>query len=105
MPKREPRRSGLAQAVGARLREIRLLRKVSQQRAADAVGLSQPALSLYESGARDIRVADLLALLDHFEVGLAEFMAEVPELLVLEDSAEIEIATKLIQDGLDRPAE
>ena len=56
-------------------------------------------------GARDIRVADLLALLDHFDVGLTEFMAEVPEFLVLEDSADIELATKLIADGLDGPVE
>ncbi len=50
-------------------------------------------------------MADLLALLDHFDVGLTEFMAEVPEFLVLEDSADIELATKLIADGLDGPVE
>ena len=54
---------------------------------------------------RDIRVVDLLALLDHSNVGLAEFMAEVPEFLVLEDSAEIELATKLIADELDGPVD
>ena len=105
MPKSKPPKSALVRSVGARLREIRLLRKVSQQRAADAVGRSQASVSLYESGARDIRVVDLLALLDHFDVGLAEFMAEVPEFLVLEDSAEIELATKLIADELDGPVE
>ena len=103
MPKSKPLKSELVRTVGARLREIRLLRKVSQQRAAEAVGRSQGSVSLYERGARDIRVADLLALLDHFDVGLAEFMAEVPEFLVLEDSAEI--ATKLIADELDGPVE
>ena len=105
MPKGKPPKSALARSVGARLREIRLLRNVSQRRAAEAVGLSQPALSLYEGGMRDIRVVDLLALLDHSNVGLAEFMAEVPEFLVLEDSAEIELATKLIADELDGPVD
>jgi len=54
---------------------------------------------------RDISVESLLAILDHFDVGLAEFMAEVPEFLVLEDSADIELATKLIADELDGPVE
>ena len=92
-------------SVGARLRETRLLREVSQQPAAEALGLSQGSVSLYERGARDIRVVDLLALLDHFDVGLTEFMAEVPEFLVLEDSADIELATKLTADRLDGPVE
>ncbi len=105
MPKSKPPKSALAQSVGARLREIRLLRKVSQQPAAEAMGLSPGSVSLYERGARDIRVVDLLALLDHFDVGLTEFMAEVPGFFVLEDSADIELATKLIADGLDNPAD
>ena len=102
---KRPVRSALAQAIGARLHEIRIAQEVSQERLAEVAGITQGAVSLYERGARDIRVVDLLAFLDHFDVGLTEFMAEVPEFFVLEDSADIELATKLIADGLDGPVE
>ena len=50
-------------------------------------------------------MVNLLAILDHFDISLAEFMVGVPELLVLEDSAAIELATKLIADEQDGPVE
>ncbi len=105
MPKSKPPKSALVRSVGARLREIRLLRKVSQQRVAEAVGLSQGSLSLYESGARDISVVNLLTILDELEVSVVEFFAGVPAFAVLKDSDDIGIATKLITHGLGSPTE
>ena len=99
MPSRRPPVSGLAHALGARLREVRRTRSVSQQAAARAAGLTQGSISNYEHGLRDIAVVDLLTILDELHVSLAEFMAGVPDLLVLEDAGDIGIAKKLIADG------
>ena len=95
--------NGLSQAVGERLREVRRTRSVSQQAAARVAGLTQGSISNYEHGLRDIAVVDLLTILGELHVSLAEFMAEVPAFLVLEDAGDIGIAKKLITDGLDRP--
>ena len=103
MPSKRPLKSALPQAVGSRLREIRLARKVSQKRLAEVAGKTQGAVSNYENGVRDIALVNLIAMLDDIDVSLAEFMAGVPEFLVLEDADDIRIATKLIADGLDRP--
>ncbi len=103
MRTRRTRANGLAKAVGARLREVRRTRSVSQQAAARVAGLTQGSISNYEHGLRDIAVVDLLTILDELHVSLAEFMAGVPAFLVLEDAGDIGIATKLIADGLDRP--
>ena len=99
MPKRKSPKRALAPAVGARLRGIRIARKVSQQRVAEAVGLTQGSIFNYEHGFRDIPVVNLIAILDHFDISLAEFMAGVPQLRVLDDSADIGIAKRLIADG------
>lgn len=94
----------MARAVGARLQEIRIARKASQQRVADAAGLTKGSISNYEHGLRDISVVSLLAILDELEVSLAEFFAGVPAFLVLEDSESTAAARKLIAAGLDSQA-
>ena len=99
MSRRRPLESGFAQAVGARLRELRQARKVSQQRLADAAGLSQGSISNYEYGVRDIAVVSLLAILDYMEVSVGEFFAGVPALLVLRESEDVDIARALIAEG------
>ncbi len=68
------------------------------------MGLTQGSIFNYEHGFRDIPVVNLIAILDHFDISLAEFMAGVPQVRVLDDSADIGIAKRLIADGrADRP--
>ena len=105
MPGRNPPASAVAQVIGARLHEIRIAQEVSQERLAEVAGITQGAVSNYERGGGDFKMVNLLAILDHFDISLAEFMVGVPELLVLEDSAAIELATKLIADEQDGPVE
>jgi transcriptional regulator with XRE-family HTH domain len=104
MPSRRASPSGLPQAAGARLRDVRRGRKVSQERAAQAAGLAQGTISNYENGLRDMAVANLIAILDDLDVSLAEFMTGIPDLLVLDSSADISIARNLITGGLEGDA-
>jgi transcriptional regulator with XRE-family HTH domain len=61
LPGMPPRVQAETQAVSDKIREARLLAGMTQQQLADALGVTQTAVSYWESGKRDMGVGDLLA--------------------------------------------
>lgn len=61
-------------AVGAALRALREAADESQAQAAKAVGLSQPRLSLYESGARSMTIDTAHRLTSHYGASLSSLV-------------------------------
>ena len=53
-----------------RLRELRLARKMSQQRLAIELSMSQNTISRYENGEREPGVAELIRIADYFHVSI-----------------------------------
>jgi len=60
----KPRR----EAIGARLREIRLFNKLEQTELADRAGLSQAIISQYEKGLTEISLSFIKFLADNFNI-------------------------------------
>lgn len=58
-------------ALGRRVREVRELAKVSQDEAAQAIGVSQPTYSRIETGDRLLKGYELVQLADRFGVRAA----------------------------------
>lgn len=61
-----------------KLREIRLIRKRTQEEVSDAVGCSVSAYSRYESGAREPSLDMLAALADYFDVSADYLLGRKP---------------------------
>ena len=53
-----------------RLRELRLARKMSQQRLAIELSMSQNTFSRYENGEREPGIDELIRIADYFNVSL-----------------------------------
>lgn len=53
-----------------RLRELRLARKMSQQRLAIELSMSQNIISRYENGEREPGIDELIRIADYFNVSL-----------------------------------
>lgn len=64
--------------VGARLRYIRTLHKLSQRELAKRAGVTNSAISLIESNQTNPSVGALKRILDGIPIGLAEFFAFEP---------------------------
>ena len=60
--------------IGARLKELRKMRHVTQGELADVIGIKQSALANYESGNRKMPIEHLVAIARYFRgpVGLSE---------------------------------
>lgn len=58
------------EVFAGRLSSLRLARKVSAQKLADAIGVSRPAISRFEHALDYPHVNTLLALADFFDVSL-----------------------------------
>jgi transcriptional regulator with XRE-family HTH domain len=67
-----------AQLVGRRARDWRVARGLSQARVARAAGLSQPTLSAYEAGKRQLRLAAASRLAAAREISLHDLMNGLP---------------------------
>ena len=69
--------------IGARLKAAREYLRLSQQQAAQAIGgLSRSAISLIESGQRNVTASELKSLAELYERPMAEFtgVEDVPKL-------------------------
>ena len=53
-----------------RLRELRLARKMSQQRLAIELSMSQNTISRYENGEREAGYKELILIADYFNVSI-----------------------------------
>ena len=69
---------GMSVDVGARLRYIRTLHKLSQRELAKRAGVTNSAISLIESNQTNPSVGALKRILDGVPIGLAEFFALEP---------------------------
>jgi transcriptional regulator with XRE-family HTH domain len=72
-------------AVGKRIREWRLTRKLQQAQVARVAGITQGALSNYENGKRDVPLSTLLGVTAALNVSIGDLLG-VPEVLVMRDS-------------------
>lgn len=63
----------IKKAIGQRIREIRVSRKVSQERLANMVGMGRTYMSELESGKRSISVVNLSRVVRAFDMRMAEF--------------------------------
>jgi transcriptional regulator with XRE-family HTH domain len=71
--------SGLAEAlqrrVGARVRELRADRGLTQLRLAERSGISRPSVANLEAGRQNVSLRQLCALAFALEVGVEELLA------------------------------
>ena len=56
--------------IGARLKELRRMRHVTQAELADMIGIKQSALANYESGNRKMPIEHLVAIAHYFRVSI-----------------------------------
>jgi predicted transcriptional regulator/transcriptional regulator with XRE-family HTH domain len=77
------------EAMGRRLREVRLARGFSQTDVAEVLGVSPAYLSLIETGKRPMQLPLLLRALEHFALSVEEFMQQLGERRVDEGLAKL----------------
>ncbi|MGE3856355.1 MAG: helix-turn-helix transcriptional regulator [Dehalococcoidia bacterium] len=77
-PRRVDTRRSVQPAVGRRLRASRERRGVSQQRLADLIGITQAALSNYETGKRDLPLATFVRLASALDAPLGDLLGLTP---------------------------
>jgi transcriptional regulator with XRE-family HTH domain len=100
-------------AIGQRIREWRLKRKLSQVAVAQVASITQASLSNYELGKRGIPLSTFLGVALALEVSVSELL-DIPEFVVVRDSrlaraverlvAEPELVDTLTQAGGDADA-
>lgn len=71
--------------VGARIREWRLRRELSQAEVARKAGITQASLSNYENGKRDMPLSTLLGVAAALNVSLGDLL-DLPDVIVVRDS-------------------
>ena len=90
--------SEFAVAVGARLRDLRKRRGRSQRKLASLIGITQSAMSTYETGHRDVPVWVLLATLVELDCPAGQFFDGIPGFAAFGNAGATE-ATIAARDG------
>lgn len=78
-------RPALRADVGARIRQWRLRRELSQAEVARQAGITQASLSNYENGKRDLPLSTLVGVAAALNVSIGELL-DLPEMIVVRDS-------------------
>jgi transcriptional regulator with XRE-family HTH domain len=78
-------RAALRTDVGAKIREWRLRRELSQADVARRAGITQASLSNYENGKRDMPLSTLMGVTAALNVSLGDLL-ELPDVIVVRDS-------------------
>ncbi len=78
-------RATLRTDVGAKIREWRLRRELSQADVARRAGITQASLSNYENGKRDVPLPTLMGVVAALNVSLGDLL-ELPDVIVVRDS-------------------
>lgn len=78
-------RPALRSDVGARIREWRLRREMSQAEVARQAGITQASLSNYENGKRDLPLSTLVGVAAALNVSIGDLL-DLPEMIVVRDS-------------------
>ena len=78
-------RATLRTDVGAKIREWRLRRELSQADVARRAGITQASLSNYENGKRDMPLSTLIGVAAALNVSLGDLL-ELPDVIVVRDS-------------------
>ncbi len=77
--RRHQHEASVYQAVGARVREIRLAQGVSQEELAVAIGVSRETLSRYEHGKRTLPLATLFCIAECLQRPLIDFLPDATQ--------------------------
>jgi transcriptional regulator with XRE-family HTH domain len=85
--------------TGERLREWRIRRERTQRDVASSVGITQGALSNYETGKRELPLSTALAVAAALDITLADMLEEMDGVMVLTESRLARIVKLLV----DRP--
>ena len=64
----------MANDIGAKIRFIRKLHGLSQEKLGTAIGYSRPTISNYEANTRTITIADLQKIADYFNISAMYFL-------------------------------
>jgi transcriptional regulator with XRE-family HTH domain len=83
--KRTDRTEPALDATGSRIRRLRRRRALRQETVARAAGISQPTLSNYETGKREVPITTALSIAAALDVSLAELLG-IQEVIMLRDS-------------------
>ena len=78
-------RATLRTDVGAKIREWRLRRELSQADVARRAGITQASLSNYENGKRDMPLSTMMGVVAALNVSLGDLL-ELPDVIVVRDS-------------------
>ena len=78
-------RATLRTDVGAKIREWRLRRELSQADVARRAGITQASHSNYENGKRDMPRSTLIGVVSALNVSLGDLL-ELPDVIVVRDS-------------------
>jgi transcriptional regulator with XRE-family HTH domain len=79
------RESSTRSDVGARIREWRLRRELSQAEVARLAGITQASLSNYENGKRDLPLTTLLGVARALNVSVGDLL-DLPDVIIVRDS-------------------
>ncbi|MGE3857445.1 MAG: helix-turn-helix domain-containing protein [Dehalococcoidia bacterium] len=79
------RESSTRSDVGARIREWRLRRELSQAEVARLAGITQASLSNYENGKRDLPLSTLLGVARALNVSVGDLL-DLPDVIIVRDS-------------------
>jgi transcriptional regulator with XRE-family HTH domain len=70
---------GVQRRVGARVRELRAGRGLTQLRLAERSGISRPSVANVEAGRQNVSLRQLCALASALDVAVEELFAGVPD--------------------------
>ena len=68
----------MANDIGAKIRFIRKLHGLTQEEVGNVLNYSRPAISNYESNAREISIEDLQQLANYFNICIMYFFDDTP---------------------------
>jgi transcriptional regulator with XRE-family HTH domain len=95
----ERRHSEAATSAGERLREWRIRRERTQREVADHAGITQGALSNYETGKRELPLYTALAVAAALDITIGDILDDVDDVIVLEESR----LARVVKTLVDRP--
>lgn len=76
---RYPSGTEYTKAYGEKLRRLRMKEGLSQGKVAEALGTSQPAVAMWESGDRWPQIPDLLVLARLYGCSVADLVPDLPD--------------------------
>jgi transcriptional regulator with XRE-family HTH domain len=92
-----PSHCGTCASTGERLREWRIRRQRTQRDVAVRAGITQGALSNYETGKRELPLSTALAVAEALDITLGDVLEELDGVMVLSESRLARVVRALVQ--------